>query len=82
VDAQFAEVEEVKGWKMAGGRPFISEKEKLRLQARSAVAWQAQLFDHRRQVRACHHETKVQECDTFKDHSIGQSQYRKNCFLA
>jgi hypothetical protein len=25
---------------------------------------------------------KVQESDTFKDHSIGQSQYRKNCFLA
>jgi hypothetical protein len=58
VDAQFAEVEEVKGWKMAGGRPFISEKEKLRLQARSAVAWQAQLFDHRRQVRPWHHENQ------------------------
>jgi hypothetical protein len=44
VDAQFAEVEEVKGWKMARGRPFINGKEKLRLQARSGVAWQAQLF--------------------------------------
>lgn len=67
VDAQLAEMERVRRWAVAGGRPFISGKEKLSLQARSGVAWQGRNYLIAGGKKGPQdHENQVQESDTSK----------------